>query len=596
VTPAILPRSLDPLPGESLIGFLLRLSHRLSLSPLHLVKLTGLEQSGHLVTSRLLGLDAAGAFARATRLEPGEAEALTLAPLARTYPAAGLTYCGRTRTLAGLFVKENWILSAATRYCPACLAGDGSAIQDAHGGAWARTWRLPIVFYCLRHRSILKLDCPSCRQPAHAKTSQGLLPASAIPDLHPAACRTWLASSNSCCGHRLDTDSPEPLTDRHLALAQRIEDHLHAVVRPSRKPGTISGPAQYFNDLRVLCCLTAASWPAAADGCPDSASRDLISQHVDAVRHTIDAIRADGRAAHDLEHYDRPPLEPASCAALLDLADRIARDPNPDQRTTIVRHMIKAMPPTARTGMWLRQFRDDGRCTPTLTSTLDAALAPPILPPPPPPAPPTFTTDHIPAYLPHDWLTSHFSHLTHIRTQIIRRSAVLRLTQIITGAGVADAARAIGMPTGTALTTVTELGSRRAALEAAAENLATDLDTGTIPLINYGHRRRTLHDWTISLSEWAHLTADLIAADTHRAYTDRPTDWGDLKRRSASAWVWAALTGGEPRHAPAFDPAPTQTQPLSLAGATSSHRYNLDHRDYGHYAALRTTALKIDPV
>ena len=143
------------------------------------------------------------------------------------------------------------------------------------------------------------------------------------------------------------------------------------------------------------------------------------------------------------------------------------------------------------------------------------------------------------------------------------------------------------MPAGTARTSLCELGARRTALEAAAENLATALDTGAIQLINYGRRRRTLHNWTITPPEWAHLTADLIAADTHRAYIDRPTDWGDLKRRSASAWVWAALTGGEPRHAPAFDPAPTQTQPLSLAGATSSHRYNLDQRNYGTYAALR---------
>jgi len=87
---------------------------------------------------------------------------------------------------------------------------------------------------------------------------------------------------------------------------------------------------------------------------------------------------------------------------------------------------------------------------------------------------------------------------------------------------VADAARAIGMPAGTALTTVTELGSRRAALEAAVENLAAALDAQAPQLTNYGRRRRILHNWTITPHDWARLTADLIAADTHRAYTDRP--------------------------------------------------------------------------
>jgi hypothetical protein len=587
VSGQILPRSLDPLPGESLCGFVLRLAHRLGLTPFELAKLTGLEPAGHLVSSRLLSLDAAGSFARATRLDAGEAEELTLAPLAPNYPAAGLTYCGRTRTLAGLFVKENWITSAATRYCPACLAGDGSEIQDAHGGTWARTWRLPVVFGCTRHRSMLKLTCPSCRQPAHAKTGQGLLPAPAIADLHPAACRSRLGSARSCCGHRLDAARLDPLSDRHLDLQQHIENLLHADTEPCREPAAVSGPAQYFNDLRVLCCLIAASWPAAEAGCPDSAARDLISGHVETVRRMITAIRAGGRAAHDLEHYDRPPPDPAPCAALLSLADHLTRHPDPAERIEIVRRMIKAMPPTARTGMWLRQLRRDGHCSPQLTSTLNTALAPPPLQPHTPSRSVAFTVDHIPAFIPHDWLTSYFSHLTHIRTQIIRRSAALRLARITIGSSVQDAARAIGMPAGTARTAMIELGARRPALEAAVENLSAALDAQAPDLINYGQRRRALHNWTITPHNWAELTTDLITADTHRAYTDRPTDWGDHKRRTSSAWVWATLTGGEARHAPAFDPAPAHTQPLSLVGATSSYRFQLDHRDYGTYAALR---------
>ena len=40
--PRPLPRSLDPLPDESLIGFMLRLSHRLDLPPARIATLTGL--------------------------------------------------------------------------------------------------------------------------------------------------------------------------------------------------------------------------------------------------------------------------------------------------------------------------------------------------------------------------------------------------------------------------------------------------------------------------------------------------------------------------------------------------------------------------
>ncbi len=37
-----LPRSLDPLPDESLPGYLLRLAHRLGLAPARIMQLTGL--------------------------------------------------------------------------------------------------------------------------------------------------------------------------------------------------------------------------------------------------------------------------------------------------------------------------------------------------------------------------------------------------------------------------------------------------------------------------------------------------------------------------------------------------------------------------
>lgn len=50
-----LPRSLAPLPNESLLGFLLRLSHRLDTSPLRLAKATGLtSQTATRIPTRLL--------------------------------------------------------------------------------------------------------------------------------------------------------------------------------------------------------------------------------------------------------------------------------------------------------------------------------------------------------------------------------------------------------------------------------------------------------------------------------------------------------------------------------------------------------------
>jgi hypothetical protein len=175
MTGTSLPRSLAPLPDESLPGFLLRLAHRLDLSPARLAQATGLPTSGttaRIPASLLLALDTHTAvrFAAATRLKPAEARTLTLATVRASYPPVDPAFGfhrrrhGATgRTVNGVFVQERWILARFSRYCPQCLAGDTSTIQRRHGGAWNKLWRLPVVFACPHPPAAPQTHMPSVR-------------------------------------------------------------------------------------------------------------------------------------------------------------------------------------------------------------------------------------------------------------------------------------------------------------------------------------------------------------------------------------------------------------------------------------------------
>ena len=126
-------RSLDPIPGESLPGFLLRLSCRLHLTPARLAELTGLTPAGrgraHLPAILLAGIPAPASrtFARVTRLTDDEAAQLGLATWQGRYPLSGTA---PKSAAAALFrLSTRWVFAPATRYCPECLAGDGSSVQ-----------------------------------------------------------------------------------------------------------------------------------------------------------------------------------------------------------------------------------------------------------------------------------------------------------------------------------------------------------------------------------------------------------------------------------------------------------------------------------
>ncbi|MFL4952923.1 TniQ family protein [Streptomyces sp. MMS24-I31] len=225
-------------------------------------------------------------------------------PIART---AALLKAGRpTRQIDGLF-------ASTARYCPDCLAGDGTPIQKRHGGPWQRVRRLLMFFVCLRHERFLEHLCPACHQAIGSRRYGHLIARPTIAGLHPAQCRQPRPraegrplSREDLCQGRLDRAELHP-ADRPstelLALQQKIAALLAA--------GAPEPASQYFTELQLVTALVIITWPRSRPGTSSTAvtaaDQYAAEHHVPKQRHHSNAPRTDARA----------------CGAFLQAADTI---------------------------------------------------------------------------------------------------------------------------------------------------------------------------------------------------------------------------------------------------------------------------------
>lgn len=257
-----LGRSLAPIEGESLDGYLLRLSCRLRISPARLARLTGCARStGPVIIRRRLLLDIGiQRFAHATRLSVTEASSLTVTSWADRYPPLS-----RSRTRPGHPI-DSWAFSTGHRYCPDCLTGDGSALHQQYGGPWKKTWHLPITFACPRHQQFLRQGCPQAHPGSQAIWRPPAWLLIAFPSasgLHPAQCRQPLSPGRPrhACGIRLD----EPAEDRLPRPGQDIPDAQQALLALLSPQYPAQDAARAFTDLQVITALLCGSWPHGQD-------------------------------------------------------------------------------------------------------------------------------------------------------------------------------------------------------------------------------------------------------------------------------------------------------------------------------------------
>jgi hypothetical protein len=576
--PRQLSRSLIPIPGESLAGFLLRLSRRLGLPPAQIARLTGLAPAGHIGASLPVTLlaripePASRTFTFMSRLDDGQAVQLGMSAWRERYPSLVIgpedAASGRCR------LNGQLILAPVTRYCPDCLAGDGSVIQQSFGGPWLKAWHLPVVFACPDHQRLLEHLCPECGQLVRRRrpgAQFSLLPATRVAGLHPAQCRTELAPARGrhtlpdCCGARLDQPgNRRPASPELIALQDKILDLLD----PGGPASTLSAgqpasPPGYFADLQAIGLLACSTWPAAQHLSPSEAAASAIDEHVASLRRqAADRQRAFPAPAPRVM-FGSLPADAAASAGLAHIADRVLIG-----STDEVREKLRQFLPggTAKTGRkaWANRIT---RSSPPCSSGLRDASGPllwgftkadghpqgrrnAVL------RPQRWGPEHIPAFLPEDWYTRHFTPIDGVNRMFIRRTAVLRLVQMIVGGSLGEAAGFLGIAT-----TRTEWQGRiysgaghvhSAAsqqpdprrFENALTDLARELDDPATPLVSYQHRRQALGNWCIDDGAWTALTSRLPSVPGPRP------ELGDRKRQIASVYVWVQVTSGEHYFAP----------------------------------------------
>lgn len=232
-------------------------------------------------------------FSTIMRLTRDESTGMTLLGLQDHFPTFtdlwSVAQYGRDRP-----GTSSWAVAYSSRYCPECLRGDGTPVQDMLGGAWRLPWYLPVVFACPTHRRLLECFCPSCHSVPNGRASGrhgSLVRKPGVAGLHPAQCRnpapgqpTGSGLRARPCGARLDEANSTPGTSlsrldlgRLLALQVRLEQRL--TDRPSGPLSDETDEGFYLPDLVVAAELIVLSWPAGADLADSHALASLVDAH-----------------------------------------------------------------------------------------------------------------------------------------------------------------------------------------------------------------------------------------------------------------------------------------------------------------------------
>lgn len=543
-----LPRSLDPIQGESVGSYLRRLSYRLGISPIHLACVTGLHnpdrQRNRMGRHALMELDGEiiDAFRQATRLTQEEVNSLTLASWKYHFPPVIRSLPGPAQP----FRQDSWLF-VTPRFCPQCLAGATTNSRMPYGGPWKKEWHLPVIFSCLEHGVFLSHKCPRCDQPA--QDSATLMPRPNDHTLHPTQCR-WTVETpgvrkrmSKACGYRLDkltaTDHEMEATAPLLALQREIIETL--ALTTSRRDA-----ASFFTDLRLVVAALSASWPGSSHFI-ESEYRDHVDTYVSG---QTDYRRTGGGGTRRYQVIDALPRDAATSAALLSAARSILGvEDLRESLTPLIREGFKDKGGRASWNSLVT--RHEETCSPGFRTAVEpltrsfrmtkgASSARSAIRN-------DYRPEYIPAHLEKDWYEHHLSNFTGMQPKLLRRTAAVRLVQWVNGGSMGESAAYLGIPSRGAKFYTGAAASRADPFEfhKALEGIVEEISSMSSP-VDYLRRREILQGWALDHDAWENIINQL--APTPSSW--HPPALDDRKRQVASVFIWVQVTQGEHLFAP----------------------------------------------
>lgn len=459
---------------------------------------------------------------------------------------------------------REWFYGAGSNVCPQCLD------EQPY---WQVAWKLPWTPICTRHRRLLISTCPACGARAGAGRAGGRT-APAITSVVPVPgnCHAPLPAGTAVPGRKVPCGFPLAFAETDdvssyptlLDAQQRINVLLDAEAD--------TGSLMSFRRLRSLCSLLLAvasrqdlgALPPAAEEAWQAFEFDREATRTQ--RHRLMAEGIDGRKGPRTRYWHRVPGSAPLMAAILPSALEAggleAGECDQQRLVAFAESAWERIPTYAAHLPTFFSFPDDlatewqallRRNHKRLTGRATASFAPRA----------AYEPRHVPRLLQEELFDQNIRELTATLSETTARAfgslALVRLSGVYTWR---EAAEVLGWEHDRgyhiANNAVSKLSAsdNRDAFWRAMEGIASSYER-TSGLVDYRERERRHGQFSlIPTDAWSEIYLDAgIVDDRHGA-----------RRRNASAWVWARITGLDWRSIPPFK---------GSAGDNARHRYRL---------------------